>query len=187
MSRILGVGIALAVLAGGAGAALAQMYGSGMGSTYSPPPSAPSFNPAEEYERGKTALKAGKYKEAISAFNRVLSVAPRDSNTWALLGLSKEGAGDLKGARAAYEKAVHFNGESIVAHRLLGLADARLGDTAKAQAELEWFRKKSEACGATCPTAADLKSGFDAIQAALAPPPAAPPAAPSPQPKSQPG
>jgi tetratricopeptide (TPR) repeat protein len=187
MARVFSMGVLFAGVVftsvWAAGAATAQMYGGGSYGAPTPQavpsPTGPRYDAAAEYRKGQAALKAGKYKEAITAFEHVLVMAPTNSNAWALLGLSKEGAGDLKGARAAYEKAVRYGRDSIVAHQLLGRTEGKLGDTAKAQAELEWLKKRSDACGGTCADAAALKGAIAEVEASLAPP-SAPASAPQP-------
>ena len=164
--RLLIVTTAAAALCASAALASGGGGGGGMGSTM-PSSSAPQYNPVEEFKKGVAALQAQQYKDAITHFNRVIEVAPKDSNTWTLLGLSKEGAGDMKGARAAYEKAVRFNGDNITAHQQLGVAEAKMGDTAKAQAELADLQKRDAACAGTCPKAGELKAAVAAVQAAL--------------------
>ncbi len=164
--RILIITAAAAAL--GAGAALASGGGSGGGGGgMMPSASGPQYNPVEEFKKGVEALKAQQFKDAISHFNKVLDVAPHDSNTLTLMGMSKEGAGDMKGARAAYEKAVRYNADNITAHQQLGVAEAKLGDTAKAQAELADLQKRQTACGDSCPRADELKAAVAAVQAAL--------------------
>ena len=110
----------------------------------------PMYNPNEEYKKGLAALRANDFKAAVTAFDRVISVVPKDSNTWTLMGMSESGAGDLRGARRAFEKAVRFNGDSVIAHGELGQVEAKLGDKAHAQQELDWLQQRSDACAGTC-------------------------------------
>jgi Flp pilus assembly protein TadD len=149
------------------GTAWASGGGGGGGGGSMPSASAPQYNPVEEFKKGVEALKGQQFRDAISHFNKVIEVAPRDSNTWTLLGMSKEGAGDLKGARSAYEKAVRFNGDNITAHQQLGVAEAKMGDTAKAQAELADLQKRDAACAGSCPKSDEIKAAIAAVQAAL--------------------
>jgi tetratricopeptide (TPR) repeat protein len=165
-----------------AGSALAAAGGgSAGGSGGAPSMSGPAYDPVQEYQNGLTALKAEKWKDAGRAFNRVLEVTPKDANTWALLGLAKAGGGDLKGAVKAYEKAVRYDADNLVAHRELGLAQARLGRADKAQAELDWVKAKSAACAGDCAQAIDLKAAEAALEAALAPAAPLAPATPTPE------
>ncbi len=160
--------LAGAALASGAG----QMAGGDMGMVKYPTAIVPDatgarINAADVYRQGVGAFRAGKYRDAIANFNLVLKVAPRDSSAWTLLGLSKEGAGDLKGAHAAYESAVRFNAGNIGARQQLGVTAARLGKTDQAQAALAELQKRSAACGA-CTDAARLKAAIAAVQDAIA-------------------
>jgi tetratricopeptide (TPR) repeat protein len=180
MARAINIKILLmtaAVCALAAGAALASSGGGGgggMGGAMMPSASAPSYNPVEEFHKGVDALKGQRYREAINAFDKVLAVAPKDSNTWTLMGLSKEGAGDMKGARTAYERAVKYNADNLTAHRQLGVTLAKLGQMDKAQAELADLQKRAAACGDSCPEASDLKTAVAMVQAAVAPQPGGP-------------
>ncbi|HEY3813361.1 MAG TPA: tetratricopeptide repeat protein [Caulobacteraceae bacterium] len=164
--RVLIITASVAALLAGAAWASGGGSGGGMGSTM-PSASGPQYNPVEEHQKGVEALKAQQYKVAISHFNRVIDVAPKDSGTWTLMGLAKEGAGDAKGARSAYEKAVRYNGDNITAHQLLGVAEAKAGDTAKTQAELADLQKRDAACAGSCPKNDELKAAIAALQAAL--------------------
>jgi Flp pilus assembly protein TadD len=171
------VACVLAATALGAGGALASGGGSGGGGGGGGSMSGgmgPMYNANEEYQKGLAALRAQNYKAAVTAFDHVISVAPKDSNTWVLMGMSRAGAGDAKGARGAFERAVKFNSDSVIAHGELGQANARLGDTTKAQAELDWLKKKSDACAGTCKEAGDLKAEIGKLEAAMAPGGAAP-------------
>jgi Flp pilus assembly protein TadD len=132
-------------------------------------------NPTADYRHGMAALRAGNYRNAVVNFNLALTAAPRDSNTWTMLGLAKEGAGDLSGAQAAYEKAVKFNGGNIPAHQRLGVTAAKLGQIDQAQAELADLQKRSAACGAGCADAAKLTAAIAAVGDAIAHGPVAAP------------
>jgi Flp pilus assembly protein TadD len=164
--RILVITTAAAALIAGAALASGGGGGGGMGSAM-PSASAPQYSPVEEFKKGVDALKAQQYKEAITHFNRVVEAAPHHSGAWTLLGMSKEGAGDMKGARTAYEKAVRYDADNITAHQQLGVAEAKMGDTAKAQAELADLQKKDAACAGACPKSDELKAAIAAVQAAL--------------------
>lgn len=171
----------LTLLAGSAGASgEGQMSGGGgdMGMVKYPTAKLPDatgarINAAEEYRLGLKAFKAGKYHDAIFDFGQVLKVVPQDSSAWTMLALSKEGAGDLKGAHAAYENAVRFNPGNVGARQQLAVTAAKLGRGDQAQAELAELQKRAGACGA-CADAARLKAAIAAVQDALAPPSAAP-------------
>jgi tetratricopeptide (TPR) repeat protein len=137
-------------------------------------PSQPSYDPAVEYQHGQSDLQAGKYKDAIRDFGHVVEVAPNAANAWLYLGMSKSGAGDEKGAEKAYERSVKLDG-SVQAHRALALSLIKLGQPAKADAELAALKQLDANCARTCSDDADLQAAISAVEAALAPPPGAPP------------
>ncbi len=158
-----------------------QNAGMGAGQPFRPAASTPrpmgAFrgNPVADYRRGVAALKARKYRDAIASFERALFMAPADSNTWTMLGLAREGAGDRSGARDAYAKAVGHNGGNIAARQRLGVLAAGLGQPNQAQAQLDALRKQAGECGAGCPNAAKLKSAIAVVEDALAHTPTPPP------------
>ena len=144
------------------------MGGGGMsGSSNMDMPSAQQYDPATEYQHGVAALQAGKYRDAISNFQHVLDVAPRTANAWLLLGMSKQGAGDDRGAESAYQRAVKLDDTSIQAHRQLALEMIKLKQTDKAAAELVVLQARATKCADTCPEAADLKAAIASIQAEM--------------------
>ena len=150
-----------------AGPALAAGGGGGGGGYSAPSESAPQYDPAVEYRKGVVALEAKDFKAAKTAFDRVLLVAPRDANSNLMAGMARAGLDDWKAARKLFEKAVKLDDTSILAYHQLGIAHARLGDRAKAEAQLAALKTKSDTCAATCPKSADLKTAIDAITAAL--------------------
>ncbi len=103
----------------------------------------------------------------MTAFDHVISVVPKNSKTWTLMGLSMSGAGDLRGARGAFEKAVRFDSNNVIAHGELGQTEAKMGDKARAQSELDWLKKRADACAGTCKESGDLKSEIAKLQGAL--------------------
>lgn len=157
-----------------AGSALAAGGGGGGGGGM-PSSSAPSYDPAMEYQKAVAAMKAGDYKAAESAFGKVTAVAPKAAAAWFGLGRARFQRGDLKGARKAFEKAVKNDPEDIASHAQLGVTLARLNETAKSKAELDLLKQRATACANTCADAAALKVGITAIERAMTP--AAPAAA----------
>lgn len=151
-----------------AGPALAAGGGGGGGGYSAPSDSAPKYDPAVEYRKGIAALQAKDFKAAKTAFDRVLLVAPRDANSNLMAGMARAGLDDWKAARKLFEKAARLDDTSILAQHQLGLAHARLGDRAKAEAQLVALKTKSDTCATTCPQSADLKIAIDAITTALA-------------------
>ena len=144
--------------------------GGGASSMPTPQPQAPQYDPVAEYQRGSTALQAGQYKDAIRAFEHVTDATPRAANAWLMLGMSKAGAGDIKGAEKAYERSVKLDDTSIDAHRELALSLIKLKQTDKAGAELAALKARATTCADNCPQAADLKAAITAVEAALAQP-----------------
>jgi tetratricopeptide (TPR) repeat protein len=168
----------VAMGSGGGGAGGMPSGGGGMSGGI---PDQPRYDPTVEYEKGTAALQAGKYRDAVDAFQHVIDATPRAANAWLMLGMSKSGAGDEKGAEKAYEKSVKLDDTSIDAHRELALSLIKLKETDKANAELAALKSRAATCNETCADAADLKAAIDAVQAALATPgsPAASNAAPA--------
>ncbi|HTX50888.1 MAG TPA: tetratricopeptide repeat protein [Caulobacteraceae bacterium] len=160
----------------GAGLLAAPMIAAGMGSGGSGGGGMPSgmsgmsqqYDPAQEYQRGEAALQAGKYRDAEDAFQHVVDSTPRAAKAWLMLGMSRAGLGDEKGAEKAYERSVKLDDSSIDAHRELALAYLKLKQPDKANAEIAALKARASACNDACPDAADLKAALDAIQAATA-------------------
>ena len=141
--------------------------GGGGGGGFSPSASAPQYDPAEEYRKGVSALQAKNFKAAKSAFDRVISAAPREANSHYLGGIARQGLEDWKGATKFFAKAVKLDPNMISAHQELGVSYAKMGDKAGAEAVLATLNARVTACGATCPEAPALKVAASAIQAAL--------------------
>jgi tetratricopeptide (TPR) repeat protein len=142
----------------------------GGGGGAGPSMSAPQYDPAAEYRKGIEALQAQRYKEAKAAFEHVLSVAPRDANTNLLAGMSCAGLNDLKNAKKYYERAVRADKDLIGARRELALTYLKLGDRAKAEAELATLKEQQSKCARACAKAAELGTAVQALTAALAAP-----------------
>ena len=169
---------AMALLTGGALIALPAVGiaagsgggGGGGGGGTMPSSSAPSYDPAAEYRKGVEALQANKFADAARAFGRVVDATPKNAYAHYMLGLAKSGQNDLKAARKAYEKAVRFDANLVPARRELGVTLARLGNAAKAQAQLDDLKARETSCAGSCPQSADLKTAVAAVEAAMATP-----------------
>jgi tetratricopeptide (TPR) repeat protein len=148
-------------------AAAAANANEGSSAQQSPSVSAPSFDAAAEYRKGIEALKANRFAEAKKSFVKLLGIAPRDANVNYLAGLSAAGLNDLKGAVKYFDKAVKADGKLVPARQDLAVTLAKLGDRAKAEAELAKLRQSEAKCASTCPQAAALKSAIAAVSAAL--------------------
>lgn len=168
-----------ALLAGalvGLSAAGAMAAGSGGGGSASMPSASTSnYDPAAEYAKAIAAIQAKDYKAAVRAAKRVTEAAPRSPEGWRLLAVAQSGAEDWKGARRSYERVVKIDPDDAASHAGLALTLAKLNDP-KAQAELDWLRARTAACGDTCPEAATLKALTAEVEGQLsgqAPAPAA--------------
>ena len=146
---------------GGGGGGVPSGGGGGIGG------GAPQYDPTIEYQRGTADLQAGKYKDAVRDFEHVVDSSPRAASGWLMLGMSKSGAGDEKGAEKAYEKSVKLDDTLVQAHRELALSLIKLKEMDKANAELALLKSKAAACGDSCPDAADLKSAISDVQTAM--------------------
>ncbi len=165
MTRFPILTVAALALATVAGSALAA-GGGGMGSGGAPSGQSEHYNPAEEYKQGVDALQKGDFKKAETAFDHVLTAAPNNADVWTMLGMSKEGKGDFKGAARAYQSAIRIDSRNILAHQQLGVALAKSNQTDKAKAELAAMQKRSDSCG-SCADADKLKAAVSAIQDAV--------------------
>jgi Flp pilus assembly protein TadD len=153
--------------------AAAIASGGGMGGMGSmggmPSDTMPTYDPAVEYQSGLQDLQAGKFRSAEGHFDNVLDVTPRNADALFMLGMAKAGHGDLKGAQHAYEKSLKVDPQQIPPRRELAITLSKLGQADLAKAQLDLLQKRADACGDTCPEAADLKAAVATVQAALAP------------------
>ncbi|MFM9851451.1 MAG: tetratricopeptide repeat protein [Sphingomonadaceae bacterium] len=156
--------VAPAVAAGGGG---------GGGGGFTPSETTPQYDPAVEYRNGVAAMEAKDYKAAKTAFDRVISAAPRDANSQYLAGAARFGLNDYKGARKFFEKAVKIDPAHIPAHQQLGLTYLKLADKVKAQGVMTQLQTLSTKCATTCPQASSLKTAIDAMTEAMTMSPAA--------------
>ena len=164
--------IAATLLAGGT-AVLANPGGGGGGGGGPPSATAPGYDPAAEYRKGIEALQAQRYQEAKKAFDRVLGVVPGDANTNLLAGLAAAGLNDLKGARKYYERAIKADKELVGARRELGVTYVKLGDRAKADAQLAALKAMQAKCAGSCAKAAEIGGAIETLTAAIGAPPQA--------------
>jgi tetratricopeptide (TPR) repeat protein len=132
-----------------------------------PSESAPQYDPVEEYRKGIAALQARDFKVAKSAFDHVITMAPKDANSQYLGGLAREGLNDWKGANKYFAKAAKLDPAMVKAQQELGISFAKMGNKAKAQEVLTALATKATSCGTTCAQAADLKAATSAVQAAI--------------------
>lgn len=160
--------MALAIIAAGVAATAASAsMGGGGGGGGAPSMSTPRYDAAAEYREGIGALQAQRWADAERSFKHVLAVAPQDANTNYLLGLSKIGRGDYKGARSFLERAVKYDPKMIAAHEQLGVTLAKLGEADKAKVQLDWLKAKAAECNAGCADRTALDQSAAAVQSAI--------------------
>jgi len=164
MRRSIGFGLALSMLAVAPVLAAGGGGGGGGGSA----PSASAYDPTADYQKGVAAFQAGQFKEAASAFRKVVDAVPRNAQAQYMLGASLLGAGDYKKAVRPLDAAVKYDGKLIEARRDLGVAAARAGDTKRVDEQLMAIRALQAGCAESCPDAAKLASALAAIEAAQA-------------------
>ncbi|WP_306417338.1 serine protease [Fischerella thermalis] len=87
-------------------------------------------NDPEAYKiAGQTRLQQGKYKEAITDFDKVLTINPNDAEAYAGRGASRYKLGDKQGALADLTQAIKINPNHGEAYINRGGIRAELGDT----------------------------------------------------------
>jgi Flp pilus assembly protein TadD len=141
--------------------------GGGGGGGGLPSITAPQFDAAAEYRKGVEALKANQFDDAEKSFAKVSQAAPKDANSWLLLGVAKSGKNDLPGAETAYKRAAALNPDNILTHRELGVVLAKQKKADDANNEIALLQKRADACGESCPDAKTLHDSIEIIQAAL--------------------
>jgi tetratricopeptide (TPR) repeat protein len=136
------------------------------------PPSASSrdYDPAAEYQKGMEALKAHRYEDAKTSFLKVYPDASKDPSLNTVLGITYMEMNNYKDAQKYLEKAVKLDKKLILAHEQLGVTYAKLGDRAKAEAELATLKQLLAACGTSCPDADKLTRAVGSITTALGQP-----------------
>ena len=162
-----------ALLVSVAAMSIAAEGGGGGSAPKAPSLSAPDYDPAAEYQRGMEALKAERYADAKKAFLKVYPDASRDANMNLVLGITLMRLDDFKGARKYLEKAVKYDSKLVIAHEQLGITYAKLGERAKAEAEVATLRQLQAACGTSCPDADLLSRAISSLTEALGQPQAA--------------
>jgi tetratricopeptide (TPR) repeat protein len=136
---------------------------------------APSDDPAEEYNRAAKALDTHCYAVARKAIEGVLASSEGGNPVFLaeanyIAGRSAAGLKDYPAARTSLEKAVGLNKNLIPAQRELAIVYARMGERAKAQAQLAVLNELQKSCGAGCAQAKEIGSAVSAVKAELANP-----------------
>lgn len=78
--------------------------------------------------RGRQALADGKYAQAIENFNVLLQLDKSDYWTYFFRGIAKYNLGDLRGAKADFEKSVQINPVFTSGYHYLGITESRFGN-----------------------------------------------------------
>ncbi len=141
--------------------------GGGGGGGGAPSQSTPQYDPAVEYQKGTTAFRANQFAEAAKAFKRVVDAIPKNPQANYLLGASHMAQGQFKKAKKPLESAVKYDGKMIEARRDLAITYAKLGDAAKADAQLSALKAAAAACAATCTDAAKISDAVAKVDAAM--------------------
>jgi tetratricopeptide (TPR) repeat protein len=142
--------------------------GGGGGGGGSPSSSAPAYDPAMDYQKGKEAFKAGDYATAAKHFKKVTGAVPKDPAAQYLLGASYMGMGDHKKAEKPLALSVKYNDKMVEARRDLGIVEAKLGKADKAAVQLAALKAMQAACGQGCSDGAKLTDAIAKVEAAIA-------------------
>ena len=78
--------------------------------------------------RGRQALADGKYAQAIENFKVLLQLDKSDYWTYFFRGIAKYNLGDLRGAKADFEKSVQINPVVTSGYHYLGITESRFGN-----------------------------------------------------------
>jgi tetratricopeptide (TPR) repeat protein len=142
--------------------------GGGGGGGGMPSQSAPSYDPAVEYQKGTEAFRAADYKAAAGHFRKVVSAVPKEAGAQYLLGASYMGMGDFKKAAKPLEMAVKYDAKMIEAQRDLAITNAKLGKADKVQPLLDALKNMQAGCGDGCTDKAKLADAVAKVEAAIA-------------------
>ncbi|HYW56693.1 MAG TPA: tetratricopeptide repeat protein [Polaromonas sp.] len=99
-----------------------------------------------DFAAGRQAVASKNWAEAARNFKKVVAVSPDNADAYNLLGYSSRWLGKYDEAFAAYDKALALNPEHKGALEYSGVAYLKIGQKAKAQAQLT----KLKAICATC-------------------------------------
>lgn len=137
-----------------------------------PTTSAPSAQATPPAQAGKTGgaqdaktllasarslIAAKKWTDALVVLKAAAVVAPKDADVQNLLGYATRNNGDVKGSLVFYNAALALNPVHIGALEYQGVAYIKLGQTAKARANLA---KLKTICGVSCGEYKDLAAAL---------------------------
>ena len=98
---------------------------------------APKASAEDLFELAKLQIEEGNPEEAEKHLERAVSIAPKDSRLWHLLGLAKVQLGHLSDAQSAIEKAIEIDPKVAWPWSILGLVKRDNGDLPGAQKAIE--------------------------------------------------
>ena len=87
--------------------------------------------------RGKRALSEGRYASAIENFNILSRLDTSDCYTFFFRGIAKYNLGDLRGAKADFDRCIRVNPVFTSGYHYRAIAESRMGDYDSALADLE--------------------------------------------------
>jgi cytochrome c-type biogenesis protein CcmH/NrfG len=118
-------------------------------------------------DRATRALRDKDYATARKYAQPVTRADPKRIEAWLMLGAAQLGLEEWGKARTAYTTALRITPGHPEARAGLGVAMAKSKDP-RATVQLAWFDEKLQACGQTCPQAAQLAKLRNDVQSAIA-------------------
>jgi Flp pilus assembly protein TadD len=106
------------------------------------------------FDDGVKAIEAGKFKVAISMFQKVVTRKPENADAWNYLGFSNRKLKRFDQALSAYQKALAIEPNHRGANEYLGELYLQINDLAKAKQRLEIL---DDICTFGCEEFDDLK------------------------------
>lgn len=129
-------------------------------SSSSRPPAVSAMQPTL-YELGVKAVKAGDYARALSQFQKVVQIDPRNADAWNYIGFSHRHLKQFDQSLAAYQKALGIDSGHRGANEYLGELYLQVGDLAKARDRLA---KLVALCPSGCEELDDLNKAVKAYE-----------------------
>jgi tetratricopeptide (TPR) repeat protein len=164
MKRI-GVTLALGmVVALGAGPAFAQYTGGGSTKMLN----TETMDPTLQYKMGVEYIQQKDYQRAVQVLREVLAKRDSDPAANLMMGVAQIGLNDLNEAKRYLARAVSSKPDLADAIGRLGWVEAKLGNTAGAQAQRETLTKLKDKCAGKCPEAAAIDAAFATLDGAPA-------------------
>lgn len=163
---------ALAILCGAGGMWVAPALAApgGVSNGGGSMPSGRQIDAQKRYADGVAAMQAGKFKDAVSAFNDVLRVSPKNGQVSYLLGLAQVGQEKWKDARKSLTSAVKYSPDLAEAKSWLGVALVKTGEAAKAAEQRAELQAMKDKCAGACSSAAAIDAGLKRIDDVVANP-----------------